>query len=56
MISPSGKVVKAQVTASELKEPVTEGCIENKILTWTFPQPKGGGVVRINYPIVLKRQ
>ncbi len=56
VISPTGSVMSAKVVRSTLKDKDLEGCIENKILTWRFPAPKGGGVVKVNYPFVLRKQ
>jgi TonB family protein len=49
-ISPSGGVVAALITESTLGNTNVERCMQNKIRRWTFPAPKGGGVVKVNYP------
>ena len=56
VISPTGSVMSSRVVRSTLNDKALEGCIENKILTWRFPAPKGGGVVKVNYPFVLRKQ
>jgi hypothetical protein len=56
IISPTGSVMKATVTKTTLNDKEVEGCIENGITTWRFPAPQGGGVVKVNYPFVLKKQ
>jgi len=56
IISPTGSVMSAKVVASTLGDKDLEGCIEKKIRTWRFPAPSGGGVVKVNYPFVLRKQ
>jgi outer membrane biosynthesis protein TonB len=56
IISPTGSVMSSKVIATTLNDRDLEGCIEKKILTWRFPAPKGGGVVKVNYPFVLRKQ
>jgi len=56
IISPTGSVMKAKVAQSTLSDADLEKCIERKILTWRFPAPQGGGVVKINYPFVLRKK
>ena len=53
VVSPTGSVMSAKVVSSTLDDDDLEGCIENKVLTWRFPAPKGGGVVKINYQFAL---
>jgi hypothetical protein len=56
VISPTGSVMSSRVISSTLGDKELEGCIEKKVLTWRFPAPKGGGVVKVNYPFVLRKQ
>jgi len=56
VISPTGSVMSAKVTNSSLGDKELEGCVEQKIMTWRFPAPQGGGVVKVNYPFVLRKQ
>ncbi|MGF1510127.1 MAG: AgmX/PglI C-terminal domain-containing protein [Myxococcota bacterium] len=53
-IGPNGLVQDAMVPSSTLGNTTVEQCIVSKIKTWKFPKPKGGGVVIVNYPFVLK--
>ena len=55
VIAASGRVAKVRVRESTLKSKAVERCIANKIRTWKFPKPAGGGVVEVNYPFVLTR-
>ncbi|MBM4353524.1 MAG: TonB family protein [Deltaproteobacteria bacterium] len=56
VISPTGSVMSAKVINSSLGDKELEGCVEQKIMTWKFPAPQGGGVVKVNYPFVLRKQ
>jgi TonB family protein len=56
VISPTGSVMKSKVVKSTLGDKELENCIERKIMTWRFPAPQGGGVLKINYPFVLRKQ
>jgi hypothetical protein len=55
LISGSGQVTTAQVTSSSLKSQPVEECLVTKLKSWPFPKPRGGVVVKVNYPFVLKR-
>lgn len=52
-ISPSGSVVAALINKSTLGNTAVESCMQNKIRRWTFPEPKGNGIVKVNYPFNL---
>lgn len=54
VIDAMGSVSSAQVVDSTLNDREVERCITNKIRTWRFPQPKGGGIVEVKYPFLLK--
>jgi outer membrane biosynthesis protein TonB len=53
-ISPKGYVTQATVSSTTLRNAAVERCICQKIRTWKFPEPKGGGIVIVNYPFILK--
>jgi outer membrane biosynthesis protein TonB/pSer/pThr/pTyr-binding forkhead associated (FHA) protein len=55
IIATAGKVIKAEIMKSTLGDAEVEACIEQKILSWRFPEPKGG-IVKVVYPFVLRRQ
>jgi TonB family protein len=55
IIATAGKVIKAEIVKSTLGDTEVEACIEQKILSWRFPEPKGG-IVKVVYPFVLRRQ
>ena len=50
VISPTGDVVNASVSESTLNSSEVEQCMSQRIRQWSFPEPDGGGVVRVNYP------
>jgi TonB family protein len=49
-ISGTGSVISALVSSSSLKDSSVEQCMTSKIRRWVFPEPKGGGIVVVNYP------
>jgi len=50
-----GGVTHSVVNASTLRHGGTEQCIARAVRRWTFPQPKGGGIVIVSYPFQLTR-
>lgn len=52
-ISATGSVVSAVVKETSLNNATVERCITDKIRRWVFPEPKGGGIVMVNYPFNL---
>ena len=54
IVSPTGAVQSANVVNSSLSNGRVEGCVEQAVRRWTFPQPEGGGTVGVNYPFVLQ--
>lgn len=52
-ISATGSVVSAVVKESNLDNASVERCMTGKIRRWVFPEPKGGGIVIVNYPFNL---
>lgn len=48
-----GSVRNPSIMESTLNDKGTEECILTKINKWSFPQPKGGGVVEVKYPFLL---
>jgi hypothetical protein len=55
IINGEGRVMQAQVAETQMKNANVENCLATKIKTWTFPKPKGGGMVVVNYPFVFKQ-
>lgn len=54
-IGADGYVKTANITNSSLRSKQVEGCITNRLKSWKFPKPRGGVIVKVNYPFVLKR-
>ncbi len=54
IINGQGNVVMATVSQSDMAVKSVEQCIIAKIKTWKFPEPKGGGIVEVNYPFTFK--
>jgi hypothetical protein len=55
IISAQGSVSTARIDQTTLDNAAVEQCIAQKIRTWRFPKPKGGGIVVVKYPFVLKQ-
>lgn len=55
-ISASGEVIAALVTKSTLGNQAVETCMQGKIQRWTFPEPKGSSIVKVNYPFNFSPQ
>ncbi len=53
VISASGRVSRAAVTATSLKSARVERCLTGVIKRIQFPEPLGGGVVEVSYPFVF---
>jgi len=54
VIGPDGRVNRTKISSTTMKSPNVEACIQRKIRTWVFDQPKGGGVVVVNWPFFFK--
>lgn len=50
VISPGGDVVNASVEDTTMNSHEVEQCMAGRIQRWSFPEPEGGGIVRVNYP------
>jgi pSer/pThr/pTyr-binding forkhead associated (FHA) protein len=54
VIGPAGAVQKSGIDNSTLGNASVENCIVARVYQWQFPKPKGGGVVQVSYPFLLK--
>ena len=54
-INGGGFVNTASISNTSLHAGDVEGCIVDHLKSWKFPEPRGGVVVKVNYPFVLKR-
>ena len=50
VISPNGSVVSSSVSETTMNNAAVENCMAQRIRRWVFPEPDGGGIVRVNYP------
>ncbi len=50
----NGLVKSAEAKNSTLSDPRMDDCILRRLLTWKFPQPKGGVDVAVSYPFIFK--
>ncbi len=55
VINGDGKVTQASKADSQLHNANVENCLEQRIKSWVFPKPRGGGVVVVSYPFVFKQ-
>ena len=55
VISGEGAVTQVRVESTTMGNAHVEGCLSEKIKTWIFPKPKGGGIVIVSYPFVFKQ-
>ena len=53
VIARSGVVSKADIKSSSLGNAAVESCIQNRFLRFTFPKPKGNGIVIVSYPFLF---
>ena len=54
-IGPSGAVQTSCLVSSELGAASVDACVLERVLTWRFPAPDGGGWVIVTYPFVFTR-
>jgi len=54
VITPSGMVIRVRVVGTTLRNANVEQCMAERISTWHFPAPKGGGLVKVVYPFILR--
>jgi hypothetical protein len=55
-IGGDGKVLQSRIKNSTLSELIVEDCIKQRVASWNFPKPRGGGQVVVSYPFLLKSQ
>lgn len=54
MITGTGQVGTSKVQSSTVNNRKVEMCIAQAVRRWLFPKPKGGGIVIVSYPFVLR--
>jgi hypothetical protein len=55
VITAGGTVSSSQVSQTTINNAELETCVAGRVHTWIFPKPKGGGVVIVTYPFILKQ-
>lgn len=50
VIAANGRVDSSAIQSSTLNNSRTNSCLVSEIKTWTFPKPRGGGLVRVVFP------
>lgn len=53
VIDPSGQVARSGIGSTTLNNKNVEECITLRVRRWRFPEPKGGGIVTVNYPFTF---
>ncbi len=56
VINAAGTVPSSHVVDSTMHDPELETCVADRVRTWEFPGPPGGGIVMVTYPLVFTRQ
>ncbi|MCC7380619.1 MAG: AgmX/PglI C-terminal domain-containing protein [Deltaproteobacteria bacterium] len=54
VVTAAGTVRSAAIESSTLRDPALERCILQKVESWRFPEPAGGGEVFVRYPFLLR--
>ena len=54
VVSESGSVTNSTLARSTLDNAELETCVADRVKTWQFPMPKGGGVVIVTYPFSFR--
>ena len=52
-ITPTGRVIKARVTGSTIKNATVEQCVLQTIKRVRFPEPSNGEIVQVTYPFMF---
>ena len=53
VIAKDGSVSSSTTKSSTLANPTVEGCINARFMRFTFPEPRGGGIVVVSYPFLF---
>lgn len=53
VIGPDGAVGGTKLKASTMKNEAVHACVQRRVKQWRFPEPKGGGTVRVSYPWIF---
>src|SRR5690625_374986 len=53
VVDMSGNVASSRIGSTTMNNSAVEECIALRVQRWRFPEPKGGGIVRVNYPFTF---
>jgi TonB family protein len=53
IIDGTGAVAQASIADSSMGNANVENCMLTRIRRWRFPEPRGGGIVRVTYPWIF---
>ncbi|MBW1880694.1 MAG: energy transducer TonB [Deltaproteobacteria bacterium] len=56
VIAGDGTVSSASIVSSTLNHAEVESCVTKKAMRMEFPAPKGGEVVKVNYPFIFSQE
>lgn len=54
IVGSNGSVISAKASANTMGVPDVANCIARRMRTWTFPRPRGGGIVKVTYPFLFR--
>ena len=54
VVAKDGTVSKANIESSSMRNPKVEDCLTKAFMRFTFPKPKGGGMVIVSYPFAFQ--
>lgn len=54
VIQPSGNTTSVSIRTTSMKNAAVESCLLRQVKRMVFPKPAGGGIVRVNYPLVFR--
>ena len=54
IVGPNGDVISAKASENTMGTPEVANCIARRMRTWTFPRPRGGGIVKVTYPFLFR--
>ena len=54
LIDGTGSVMKSTMIEDTMKNKAVNDCVAAEVKSWTFPKPKGGATVKVDYPFVFE--
>ena len=55
-VSPQGDVTKSRIKSSSMDSSEIEACVAGRFKRFSFPEPKGGGIVIVSYPFLFSTE